>query len=287
MSLIDEQAAAIQGKSIPYSLSSRISICCLIRGIRYHDGFAQELHGNPKLPMVIRSLNARAIMSNRIPVMTSPEHFLYCFWHPDIPREETIRQLLTHYPGNTLLRLRCVMINDLSWLTDLTPESDLPDLIWYPQVAHEATYRELVRRRPSMIPTVVRACIHADYKDLFATLDVIPDNAELVMDAKMSPNKYYEEYLQHRASERGINLKQILEYEDDWTGKKPHVMLDQDRIERGYGSQAMWLDRELTLDHVGFQLEELATVSPSIGHVLLHASVISMYVGQEIEFFPP
>ncbi|KAL3429747.1 hypothetical protein BDV09DRAFT_200298 [Aspergillus tetrazonus] len=50
-------------------------------------------------------------------------------------------------------------------------------------------------------------------------------------------------------------------------------MLDEDRIERGYGSQAMWLDRELTSEHVGFQPEELATVSSSIGHVLLHASV--------------
>lgn len=50
-------------------------------------------------------------------------------------------------------------------------------------------------------------------------------------------------------------------------------MLDEDRIERGYGSQALWLDRELTSEHVGFQPEELATVSSSIGHVLLHASV--------------
>ncbi|KAL4755853.1 uncharacterized protein BDW70DRAFT_165053 [Aspergillus foveolatus] len=377
-------------------------------------------------------------MSNRVPVMTSPEHFPYCFWHLDIPREETLKQLLTHYPGNTLLRYqvgracavgryttlyhelhllpevtlaeeahdnrksgheiyeaimeppvrytymddynhclhpeplagahlflvevvfditedrcidtdgikplarpvdpqaiellytplspdlptvdkdllilmaawsgnidryprlrqpkqieretpcivrgihhrplfakrwlmqpraakdefirrvihsRCVMNNDLSWLTDLTPESALPDPIWYPQVAHEATYRELMR-------------LHS-----FATLVVIPNNAELVMDTKWSPNKYYEEYLQHRASECGINLKQILEYEEDWTGKKPHVMLDQDHVERGFGSQAMWLDRKLTLDHVGFQPEELATVLSSILRVLLHASV--------------
>jgi hypothetical protein len=55
-------------------------------------------------------------------------------------------------------------------------------------------------------------------------------------------------------------IKQILEQEEDGTGKKPHIMLDQDCIERGYGSHAVWLDRELTLDHVGFQPEELATV---------------------------
>ncbi|KAL4740433.1 hypothetical protein BDV11DRAFT_169190 [Aspergillus similis] len=328
-------------------------------------------------------------MSDRVPAMTSPEHFPYCFWYPGVPPEETLRQLLTQYQGNTLLRYQvgracavggyttlyhglrllpevaiaeeacdnfksghaineaimkapvryaymddyshCLRAQPLAALSEyelcpfisevvfnitedrcidivgikplarpvdpqaivllytslpadlptvdkellilMVDDSDLPDLIWYPQVAHEVTYRELVRRRPSMIPTVTRARIHADYKDLVAILDVIPDDAELVMDARKSRNKCYEECLQHKASERGIDLKQVLEYEEDWTGKKPHVMLDQDRIERGYGSQAMWLDRELTLDHVGFQPEELATVSSSIGRVLFHASV--------------
>ncbi|KAL2802564.1 hypothetical protein BJX63DRAFT_106892 [Aspergillus granulosus] len=55
--------------------------------------------------MITRALNARAIMSNRVPLM-SQEHFPYCFWHPDVPREETLKQLLAAYPDDLLLRYR-------------------------------------------------------------------------------------------------------------------------------------------------------------------------------------
>ncbi|KAL2795549.1 hypothetical protein BJX66DRAFT_336884 [Aspergillus keveii] len=167
---------------------------------------------------------------------------------------------------------RCVMNNDLSWLSDMTPESDLLDLIWYPQIAHRATYRELMHRRPTMVAVVARACIHAEYEDLFASLG----DANLIRDAQMSRNRCYEEYFQRKASECGIDLEQLVESEtESWTGPKPHVMLDQDRMTPGcgYGTQAMELDRELTLDHVGFQPEELATITSTIGHVLLHACV--------------
>ncbi|KAL2851352.1 hypothetical protein BJX68DRAFT_266263 [Aspergillus pseudodeflectus] len=483
MLLLDDGVAAIQGKSIPPFPMNEVTICCLVRGIRYRDGFAQDLHGNPKVPMVTRSLNARAIMSNRVPAMTAPDHFPYCFWHPDVPQEETLRQLLARYPGNDLMRYqvgracaaggytslyhelcllpdvgiaeeardnlesghaiykaimdatkrysymddynlclrpqplpgaylngdtcvrsildkkqplsehglppfleevvfditedrcigingtkplarpvdpqaiallytplpadlptvdkdllillaawsgnidryarlrrpkeipgempcivrgihhhplfakwwltqpstarngfiqraihsRCVMNNDLSWLSDSTPDSDLPDLIWYPQVAHKATYRELMRRRPSMVAVVARACIHADYEDLFASLDAIPiDDADLIRDAQISQNRCYEEYFQRKANECGIDLEQLVEYETQtWTGPRPHIMLDQDRMTPGcgYGTQVMELDREVTLDHVGFQPQELATTTSTIGHVLLHACV--------------
>jgi hypothetical protein len=92
----------------------------------------------------------------------------------------------------------------------------------------------------------------------------------------MSRNRCYEEYFQRKASECGIDLEQLVESEtESWTGPKPHVMLDQDRMTPGcgYGTQAMELDRELTLDQEGFQPEELATITSTIGHVLLQACV--------------
>lgn len=74
----------------------------VVLGIHTHDGFAQELHGY--LPEYTHTLNARAIMSNRVPNMTSSDDFPYCFWHPDIPAEQTLRDLLERYPENKLLR---------------------------------------------------------------------------------------------------------------------------------------------------------------------------------------
>ena len=97
-----ENLAAIQGKRVPDNLTYRKARLCVVRRIRTHDGFAQELHGH--LPVYTRALNARAIMSNRVPNMKSPEIFPYCFWHPDIPAEQTLRDLLERYPGNDLLR---------------------------------------------------------------------------------------------------------------------------------------------------------------------------------------
>jgi hypothetical protein len=129
-----------------------------------------------------------------------------------------------------------------------------------------------------MVAVIARACIHADYEDLFASLgDSIPvDDANLIRDAQMSENRCYEEYFQRKANKCGIDLGQLVESETEtWTGPKPHVMLDQDRMTPGcgYGTQAIELDRELTLDHVGFQPEELATITSTIGHTLLHACV--------------
>lgn len=62
--------AAIQGKRVPDDPTNQIARLCVVRGIRTHDGFAQELHGH--LPEYTRALNARAIMSNRVPNMKSP-----------------------------------------------------------------------------------------------------------------------------------------------------------------------------------------------------------------------
>lgn len=97
--------AAILGESVPGDLSSDFTIRCTIRGIRHHDGFGAELMEHQQLPLSIkRALNARAIMGNRIPTaMDTPEQTPYCFWYPDIPSEDTLRQLLRHDLGKSMV----------------------------------------------------------------------------------------------------------------------------------------------------------------------------------------
>ncbi|CAI7588743.1 unnamed protein product [Penicillium discolor] len=70
---------------------------------------------------------------------------------------------------------RLILNNDLSWLNDNTPDTDLPVLIWFPKTAAIPTYTELSRLRPSMTPQIARACINANYQDLFNSLNATPD----------------------------------------------------------------------------------------------------------------
>ncbi|RLL96981.1 hypothetical protein CFD26_106832 [Aspergillus turcosus] len=69
---------------------------CVVRGIRYHPGFATELGG--LLPQFTRALNARDIMSDYIPEMSGPDEFPYCIWHPETAKEETYWALASRYP---------------------------------------------------------------------------------------------------------------------------------------------------------------------------------------------
>jgi hypothetical protein len=92
--------AAIRGEAVPQDLSHDVTIRSLVSGIRQHDGFAEELRGKAQHPSVIRALNARAIMSNRLPEPNPPTQELpYCFWYPDIPNEQTLRHLLKDHPN--------------------------------------------------------------------------------------------------------------------------------------------------------------------------------------------
>jgi hypothetical protein len=100
----EEAVAAIRGESLPRGLARRVMRLCVIRGIRYHLGFADGpasvLSGSRS--EFTRALNARAIMSNRVPDMdpsrNSDEH-PYCIWHPDIALEDTCRKLVLRYPS--------------------------------------------------------------------------------------------------------------------------------------------------------------------------------------------
>ncbi|KAJ6179111.1 hypothetical protein N7519_009572 [Penicillium mononematosum] len=59
---------------------------------------------------------------------------------------------------------RLLLNNDLSWLNDSMPDTDLPVLVWFPKTATKHTYAELARLQPSMTPQMARACIIADYQ---------------------------------------------------------------------------------------------------------------------------
>lgn len=89
-------SAAIHGEMIPQGLALPLARLCIVRGIRYHDGFGEELRG--VLPLFTRALNARSIMSNRIPDMDDIDDFPYCVWYPETASEETYRKLVHRYP---------------------------------------------------------------------------------------------------------------------------------------------------------------------------------------------
>lgn len=70
--------AATRGEMVPVALGLKLTRLCNVRGMRYHTGFARELHG--ALPEFTRTLNARTIMSNIIPDMDDSldEETPYC-----------------------------------------------------------------------------------------------------------------------------------------------------------------------------------------------------------------
>ncbi|KAL3465674.1 hypothetical protein BJX64DRAFT_285280 [Aspergillus heterothallicus] len=122
--------AAIRGDLIPNNLARHSAHLCLILRIRSNDEFAQELcEAHPEYPEIIRVLNTREIMSNRLPGMAHQEEFPYCFWHPDFPSEETLRQLLKPYPENLLLRYQVGHACSVGGYTTLYSELQiLPDV---------------------------------------------------------------------------------------------------------------------------------------------------------------
>ncbi|KAK2060412.1 hypothetical protein LY76DRAFT_509962 [Colletotrichum caudatum] len=60
-------------------------------------------------------------------------------------------------------------------IPEIAADSDKPYCIWYPDVASEETYRELVRRYPDMRYVVGRACAVAGYTALYAELGLLPE----------------------------------------------------------------------------------------------------------------
>ncbi|KAK0638935.1 hypothetical protein B0T16DRAFT_497128 [Cercophora newfieldiana] len=100
---------------------------CIMSGIRHNPGFGAELREvEGILSMFIRTLNARAIMSDQVPGMEDPEHFPYCIWYPDVASEATYRALAAQYPQ---LRYYVGRACAVAGYVDLYRELDLlPDL---------------------------------------------------------------------------------------------------------------------------------------------------------------
>lgn len=96
----EDAVAAIHGKRVPLHLGRLLVRLCVVRGIRHHfefaTGDAAVLRG--ALPMFTTALNARLIMSNQIPDIKTVDEIPYCFWYPDLPSEETLRELVARYP---------------------------------------------------------------------------------------------------------------------------------------------------------------------------------------------
>ncbi|BCS26790.1 uncharacterized protein APUU_51501S [Aspergillus puulaauensis] len=92
----DDCRLAVRGQLIPKALGEDTTQLCVVRGIRYHAGYATELRG--LLPIFTRALNARDIMSNKVPDMSGPDEFPYCIWHPETASEATYRALALRYP---------------------------------------------------------------------------------------------------------------------------------------------------------------------------------------------
>ena len=119
---------AIRGQCIPQTLGEEITRLCVIRGIRYHPGFAKELHG--LLPEFTRALNSRDIMSNKLPEMNDPEDFPYCIWYPDTATEATYRALAARCPQmKYLIGRACAVAGHVKLFheLDLLPESHIAE----------------------------------------------------------------------------------------------------------------------------------------------------------------
>ncbi|KAF9692049.1 hypothetical protein EKO04_010166 [Ascochyta lentis] len=105
---------------------------------------------------------------------------------------------LDHFRIRAAITARFIMSSDLSRITPETPQEDLPYCIWFPQLACPTTYEKLALLRPDMRLQVARACIVADYKEVYQKINPSHDIA-LVKEAEVSPNPYYLQDLESKA----------------------------------------------------------------------------------------
>ncbi|KAJ5280180.1 hypothetical protein N7478_005552 [Penicillium angulare] len=164
----DDCKDAIHGRRIPKAFGHEVHRLCIIRGIRYHHGFAEELRG--VTPEFTRALNARDIMSGVIPTFSEPDRsdIPYCIWHPDVPSEDTLRLLVQRYPDMIYHAARACAVGGY---IDLYKELDiLPEV----HIAEEAGYAQRNRKGSqeiyqNILSQPVKFAIMNDYK---RTVDV-------------------------------------------------------------------------------------------------------------------
>ncbi|EED18086.1 conserved hypothetical protein [Talaromyces stipitatus ATCC 10500] len=93
---LGEVRDALRGKAVPTVLEHRITRLCVIRGIRYHEQFAEDSEleqFRQYVPEVSRALTARAVMSNKIPSIPEARDRPYCISHPQVASQDTYRKL--------------------------------------------------------------------------------------------------------------------------------------------------------------------------------------------------
>lgn len=79
---------------------------------------------------------------------------------------------------------RLIMDNNVPEMDNNKPET-LPYCIWYPNVASEATYRQLAQQYPALRYQIGRACAIAGYTSLYSELSLLPD-ASIAEEARSS-----------------------------------------------------------------------------------------------------
>ncbi|KAM7214716.1 hypothetical protein V8F06_009881 [Rhypophila decipiens] len=154
---VDREAciAAMQGLRVSHALGSPLMHYCLIRGMRYHCGFGEEIR--LATPAFSRAWNARCIMSNTIPDITDPEHIPYCIWHPNVADETTYRDLVQRYPQ---MRYQVARACAVAGYTGLYHELDiLPEI----NVAEEARDNGHLTIFNEIVAAPVRYAIMNDY----------------------------------------------------------------------------------------------------------------------------
>jgi hypothetical protein len=154
---------AIHDQRIPKTFGDQVHQLCIIRGIRYHYGFAQELRG--VTPEFTRALNARDIMSGIIPTIAALDEAPYCIWHPDVPSEDALRALVQRYPDMLYHAARaCAVAGYIDLYKQLHP---LPEV----HVAEEAGYASFQKKNKGsqeiyqhILSQPVKFAIMNDYK---------------------------------------------------------------------------------------------------------------------------
>jgi hypothetical protein len=108
------------------------------------------------------------------------------------------------------INARFIMNNDLSRIRNDTPNSDLPYLIYYPNLARKETYQELLLRKPQMKEQIARAYMIMDEQELWDATDPKP-SPFLYWEANSCPNRYYVEDLERR--DPSVGSCQVSDYE--------------------------------------------------------------------------
>ncbi|KAL0776016.1 hypothetical protein CaCOL14_007303 [Colletotrichum acutatum] len=99
----EDHLEALCGTRLPDNFDGTWMSACVIHGIRHNEAFAmsepvRKLCLGSDNRSFARARNARLIMSDKIPDMTSDDEKPYCIWYPDIASEDTYRVLSTRYP---------------------------------------------------------------------------------------------------------------------------------------------------------------------------------------------